>query len=285
MTSDTAQSETKPQARPETFRSHLPAVVAATTGTVLAAILGSLIGTAGTIVGMVIGSLASGTLSWWAERGIRRSTALAAARAEALRVRGHHADADENAAATQTAATRAAANQTAPTRAAAPLAAATQTALNQTTPTRAAAPRHRPARLRRRWAIPAMFIAVAFAGCALVVTLVEGAAGKPLSAVVQGKPGHGTTLGGGTVGKRVPASPAPSPSVSATGGTTAPATSTPSPGVSSSPSATVSPDATSTGSAAPATSPPTATATATPTATPAGTATAGTTPTGTATAG
>ena len=44
----------------------------------LAAILGSLIGTAGTIAGVVIGRLASGTCSWWAERGIRRSTAVAA---------------------------------------------------------------------------------------------------------------------------------------------------------------------------------------------------------------
>ena len=87
MTSDTTKPETTPQAHPDTFRSHLPAIVAATTGTVLAAILGSLIGAAGTIVGIVIGSLASGTASWWAERGIRRSAALATARAEALRAR------------------------------------------------------------------------------------------------------------------------------------------------------------------------------------------------------
>src|SRR5215469_8404590 len=90
MTSDTTKPETKPQAKPETFRSHLPAIIAATTGTVLAAILGSLIGAAGTITGIVIGSLASGTFSWWAERGIRRSAALATARAEALRARGYH---------------------------------------------------------------------------------------------------------------------------------------------------------------------------------------------------
>jgi len=42
-------------------------------------------------------------------------------------------------------------------------------------------------------------IAAAFIGCAIAVTLVEGASGKPLSAMVQGKPGHGTTLGGGAV--------------------------------------------------------------------------------------
>lgn len=64
MTSDIAKPETKAEANPETFRSHLPAIVAAATGTVLAAILGSLIGPAGTIAGMMIGSLASGTASW-----------------------------------------------------------------------------------------------------------------------------------------------------------------------------------------------------------------------------
>src|SRR6266581_2154337 len=101
MTSDTAKPQTKPEARPETFRSHLPAIAAATTGTVLAAILGSLIGAAGTIAGMVIGSLASGTCSWWAERGIRRSAALAAARAEALRVRGRPLHSHQDAAVTQ----------------------------------------------------------------------------------------------------------------------------------------------------------------------------------------
>ena len=47
MTSDTAKPGSKPQAKPETFRSHRPAIVAATTGTVLAAILGSLIGPPG----------------------------------------------------------------------------------------------------------------------------------------------------------------------------------------------------------------------------------------------
>ena len=74
MTSDPA----KPVPKPETFRSHLPAIAAA--GTVLAAVLGSLVGTAGTVAGMAIGSLVSGTCSWWAERGIRRPAAIAAAR-------------------------------------------------------------------------------------------------------------------------------------------------------------------------------------------------------------
>ena len=101
MTSDTAKPEAKSETKSETFRSHLPAIVAATTGTVLAATLGSLIGTAGTIAGMVIGSMASGTCSWRAERGIRRSTALASARVEAIRARGRQLHPGEDATATQ----------------------------------------------------------------------------------------------------------------------------------------------------------------------------------------
>src|SRR5215475_11221488 len=103
MTSDIVKPETKPEAKPDTFRSLLTANVAAATGTVLAAILGSLIGAAGTIVGIVIGSLASGTASWWAERGIRRSAALATARAEVIRARGRQLHPGADAAATQAA--------------------------------------------------------------------------------------------------------------------------------------------------------------------------------------
>ena len=246
MTSDTANSEIKPQAKAETFRSHLPAIVAATTGTVLAAILGSLIGAAGTIAGMVIGSLASGTASWWAERGIRRSAALATARAEAIRARGRPLHPDEDAAVTQAAVIThdAAAADSGPGR----------------------------PRSRGRWAGPAAFIVAAFIGCALVVTLLEGAAGKPLSAVVQGKPGHGTTLGGGAVGKAAQPSPSPTPSgsttatpsTSATGSGTASATPS---GAGISPAASTAP-ATAPGSTSPASSTPNS---ATPSATPTGT--------------
>src|SRR6266496_2152788 len=97
MTSDPAQ----PVPKPETFRSHLPAIAAAAAGTVLAAVLGSLIGAAGTVAGMAIGSLVSGTGSWWAERGIRRSAAIAAARADVIRARGRPLRPDEDAAVTR----------------------------------------------------------------------------------------------------------------------------------------------------------------------------------------
>jgi len=242
MTSDIA----KPQTKPETFRAHLPAIAAATTGTVLAAILGSLIGAVGTIAGMVIGSLASGTCSWWAERGIRRSTALAAARAEALRTRDRQPHPDENAAVTQ------------------PAAAAPDTAAT----TRAAPGRHGRPRPGPRWAGLAAVIAAAFIGGVIAVTVVEGAAGKPLSAVVQGKPGHGTTFGGGAVGTAAPASPSPTPSASTTGAAaTAPATSATPSGASSSPAASTAPATTPGGtnpaSSAPSSATPSAAATAT----------------------
>jgi hypothetical protein len=239
MTSDTAEPEAKSQAKPESFRSHLPAVLAATTGTVLAAILGSLIGAAGTITGMVIGSLASGTSAWWAERGIRRSAALAVARAEAIRVRGRPLHLGEDAEVTRAAATVA-----------------------------AAAP-GRNGHPRRRWVGPAAFIVAAFIGCAIVVTLLESAAGKPLSAVIQNNPGHGTTLGGGSVGKATPAtpvSPSPTPSPSTTGtATTSPASSTTPSGASSSSAASMAPAATAPSSTTPVSSPPNS---ATPSATP-----------------
>jgi len=242
MTSDTATPESKPQAKPETFRSHLPAIVAATTGTVLAAVLGSLIGAAGTIAAMVIGSLASGTASWWAERGIRRSAALATARAEAIRARGRPLHPDEDAAVTQ----------------------ATVVTLDA-----AAAPGGNGRPHRRRWAGPAAFIVAAFIGCAIVVTLLEGAAGKPLSAVVQGKPGHGTTLGGGSEGKAAPASPSPTSPGSTTGAAaTSPASSTTPSGASSSPAASTAPAATAPGSTPPVSNAPhSATPSATPTVT------------------
>jgi hypothetical protein len=234
MTNGTVKPE------PDTFRSHLPAIIAATTGTVLAAILGSLIGAAGTIAGMVIGSLASGTCSWWAERGIRRSAALAAARAEVIRARGRPLRPSEDAAVIQAAVI--------------------------TRNPAAAGGGHVRSRPRWRWAGPAAFIAAAFIGCAIVVTLLEGAAGKPLSAVVQGKPGHGTTLGGGAVGKAAPAgpsgSPSPRPSASTTGTTAA--STTPS-GASNSPAASTAPAATAPASTSPVSTPHSATPSATPT--------------------
>jgi hypothetical protein len=190
--------------KPETFRSHLPAIVAATAGTVTAAVLGSLLGTAGTIVGMAIGSLTAGTLSWWAERGIRRSAAIAAVQAEAVRSRGRHLQPDDDAV-TVPASPRARGGDLHPGDDAAAVPAA----------------RHARARTRRRWAGPVAVAAAAFIACAVPLTLIEHAAGKPLSAIVQGEPGHGTTLGGGAVGKPAPSrAPTPSPGAASPAATT-----------------------------------------------------------------
>ena len=199
------------QAKPESFRSHLPAIAAATAGTLLATILGSFIGVAGTLAGITTGSLLSGTISWWTERGLRRSAAVAAARAEAIRTRGRPLHPDEDAVVAHAAA-------------------------------------HTRDRRHRRWAGPVAFIVVAFIGCAVPLTLLEHATGKPLSAVVQGQPGHGTTLGGGVSGARASHHPSPSPSARATGSATATATSTAPGGTSSSPAVSPTPASTATGS-------------------------------------
>jgi hypothetical protein len=234
MTSDSAKQETVPnstrpdtvraQAKPESFRSHLPAIAAATAGTLLATILGSLIGVAGTLVGITTGSLLSGTISWWTERGLRRSAAVATARAEAIRARGRPLHPDEDAVVAHAAA-------------------------------------HTRDRRHRRWAGPVAFIVVAFIGCAVPLTLLEHATGKPLSAVVQGQPGHGTTFGGGVSGARASHRPSPSPSPSARATGSATATSTAPGSTSSSPAVSPTPAGTataSTGSAStgPASTPP-----------------------------
>ncbi len=223
MTSNSVKPETvSGPAKSETFRSHLPAIAAATTGTVLATVLGSLIGVAGTVVGIAIGSVLSGTISWWAERGLRRSARVATARAEAIRARGRPLHPDEDAEVAHAAAA------------------------------------HDGSRRRRRWAGPAAFIVAAFIGCAVPLTLLEHAAGKPLSAVVQGVPGHGTSFGGGVTGTPASHRPSPSPSARTTGpATNAPATSTtPSGATSSSPAVSATtPAATSSVSPTPSATP------------------------------
>lgn len=220
--------------KPETFRSHLPAIVAATAGTVSAAVLGSLLGTAGTIVGMAIGSLMAGTLSWWAERGIRRSAAMASAQAEAIRSRSRHLQPDDDAV-TVPASPRARRGDLHPGDDAVAVTGS----------------RHARVRTRRRWAGPVAIAAAAFIGCAIPLTLLEHAAGKPLSAIVQGQPGHGTTLGGGAVGKPAPSrAPTPSP-----GATSPAATTGATPGnASSSAPASPTPAGTASGSTSPSAS-------------------------------
>ena len=223
-------------AKPESFRSHLPAIAAATAGTLFATLLGSLIGVAGTLVGITIGSLLSGTISWWTERGLRRSAAVATARAEAIRAHGRPLHPDEDAVVAKVAAAS-----------------------------------HDRGRQHRRWVGPAAFIVAAFIGCAVPLTLLEHATGKPLAAVVQGKPGNGGTFSGGDSGASASHSPSPSPSARATGSATAstsPGSASSSPAASSTPVGTA-PASTSPPSTSPASNPPVS---ATPSAAPATTA-------------
>jgi hypothetical protein len=236
MTSNSVKPDTvSVPAKPESFRSHLPAIAAATAGTVLATVLGSLIGVAGTLVGIVVGSLLSGTISWWAERGLRRSAAVAAARAEAIRARGRPLRPHEDAAVAEAA-------MAAEDAAVVGDAEATGDARDP-----AASPAR--SRRRRRWAGPAAFVIAAFIGCAVPLTLLEHAVGKPLAAVVQGVPGNGSTLFGGVSGTSASHSPSPSPSATTTGSATAPASGTTPSGASSSPAASATgPGATASGS-------------------------------------
>jgi hypothetical protein len=165
---------TSAPAKPETFRDHLPAILGAAGGTLIVTVLGSWLGNTGTLIGVALGSLGSGTLSWWAERGIRRARAAAAAaaqKAEAGRVKDRQPHPAGDAAITR--------------------------------------PAHDRTRRNRRWATPVGIVLAAFLGCAISLTIFEHAAGKPVSAMIRHQPGHGTTLFGGGTGTPSPSPPAP----------------------------------------------------------------------------
>ena len=183
-------------------------------GTIIVTVLGSWLGNTGTLVGIALGSLGSGTLSWWAERGIRRARA-AAEKAGAARVKDRQPHPAGDAAITR--------------------------------------PAHDRTRRHRRWATPVGVVLAAFLGCAIPLTIFEHAAGKPISAVIQHQPGHGTTLFGGGTGTASPSPPVP----------TAPATSS---------AATSTATVTPTAPASPSATSRAATPAATPTVTGAGTA-------------
>ena len=109
-------------------------------------------------------------------------------------------------------------------------------------------PRH-PGQLRRLallGAIAAAIVAVTSYG---VITAIEAIAGKPVSAIVQNKPGRGFTFGG-SVQPAHAGSPSPAPSPSASAGTPAPSRTT----ISPTPTLTPSPTATPT-SASPSATP------------------------------
>ena len=73
--------------KPNTFRDHIPAIAGSLCGTALSIYLGSFFGTTGTLYGTLLGSAASNSVSWWGERAIRKSAAVAKAKREAVKRR------------------------------------------------------------------------------------------------------------------------------------------------------------------------------------------------------
>jgi hypothetical protein len=185
-----------PPETPETFRQHLPTLVAASVGTVLAAVLGSYLGTAGTVFGLAAGSAVSGTATWFGDRALRRSAQLAKAKRQAALKKRR------------------------------PLTATETTVIE-------AAARQSPwfPRGTVPWRRVALVSALALAIAAGSVTAAEAVLGRPVSDVVQHKAGTGFTFGGGAPAETATVTPAatatasPSaPSSSAAAGPTASAT-------------------------------------------------------------
>jgi hypothetical protein len=57
-------------------------------GAIASAVGGAFLGITGTFIGLAAGSMISSTAAWWIERGIRRSQAIAKAKADARKHRG-----------------------------------------------------------------------------------------------------------------------------------------------------------------------------------------------------
>jgi hypothetical protein len=76
----------------ERFTNQLPTLVASAFATGFWAFAGPYINAAGTLTGVTAGSLAIGTVTWWAERLIRRAHDLARLKAAAIRRNGKPLD-------------------------------------------------------------------------------------------------------------------------------------------------------------------------------------------------
>ena len=72
----------------ETFRSHLPALAASVIATTVSAVITSHFLGSGTKYALLGSPFIFGFTSWWAERGIRRSQAIAKAKLEAQKNKG-----------------------------------------------------------------------------------------------------------------------------------------------------------------------------------------------------
>lgn len=88
MTDQTQPGKTAASDKKEGFTAHLPTIVAAAVGALIVSILSSFLGKAGTLIGLMAGSMLSGTVTWYTERGIRKSAAIAKAKRDAVRKKG-----------------------------------------------------------------------------------------------------------------------------------------------------------------------------------------------------
>lgn len=139
----------------EHFSSHLPALLASTTATLVATFGLSFLGAGGTLAGLVGGSLVTGVGAWWFERWFRKTAAVARTRSDWMRRRGR------------------------------PLT-DTETQMIE----RIAEAKH--PRIRGfPWRLASLGTAVILVATGAVIAVIELGTGKPVSAVVQSKHSHG----------------------------------------------------------------------------------------------
>lgn len=199
-----------PQA--EKFSSHVPAMAGATAATVAATLGTSFLGVAGTLTGVVAASLITGGGAWWVERWVRRGAAKARALEEARRRKGRPLRPEE-------------------------------------TQFIAAVSNEQQDRINRvkgiPWRLAGMSAGVVLLAATAVILFIELGTGKPVSAVVQGKPASGL-LTPVTPASTPASSPSATPAATTPSATPSPSVSPPaSPSVSpGTPSATFSPTAT-----------------------------------------
>lgn len=185
----------------ERFTSHLPAVLAATTATVIATIGTSALGYGGTILGVTLGSLVTGSGAWVAERWLRRWSAVAKAKAEAMKRKGR------------------------------PLTDTETQMIKRVVDQRYQRVRGLP------WKLMSLSAASVFALVVAVIAVIELTAGKPVSAVVRNEPASGFVA---PVAQSTPSTAPPSPSVTRSAAPTSAApslTASPSPSQTVQPSA------------------------------------------------
>jgi hypothetical protein len=164
-----------------TFTSKLPAWIAGAAATITSTYALSYLGTSGTLGGLALGSMLSGAGSWLYEKHIRK------AKARLAKIRAHaHAKANPHDISGTIMMNKIAAD----------------------------ADQKIPKGIPWKKILPTA--AAALIATASLVAFIELSASKPISAIVQNKPGHGSSFTGGSVSTTTPpASSTPSPAPSA----------------------------------------------------------------------